>query len=187
MTVIIGVVLAANSLFVALALSVGRSLFDDALSDTDFGPAASTIYDTLLAFLMRGQRVLLWLALILVVAGLILGRNAFGTAVRTTLGGALETVGGTLADGPVAGPGRWVAANASWLRVVIVALGAVVLLWGNEISEARLFWALVVVLVLLAVVQVLVGTGNASRARSPGTRSGGSRGGPDALSESGAG
>jgi hypothetical protein len=166
MTVIIGVVLAANSVLVALALSVGRSLFVDALSDTELGPAATTVYDTLLSFLMRGQRVLLWLALILVVTGVLLGRNAFGTAVRRTLRDALETVGAALADGPVAGPGRWVAANAGWLRMVIVVLGGVVLLWGNEISETRLFWALVVVLVLLAVVQVLVGVGNASRARA---------------------
>jgi hypothetical protein len=130
MTVIIGVVLAANSVLVALALSVGRSLFVDALSDTELGPAATTVYDTLLSFLMRGQRVLLWLALILVVTGVLLGRNAFGTAVRRTLRDALETVGAALADGPVAGPGRWVAANEGWLRIVIVVLGGVVLLWG---------------------------------------------------------
>ena len=38
MTVAIGVVLAVNSLLVAVALSVGRQLFIDALSDTEFGP-----------------------------------------------------------------------------------------------------------------------------------------------------
>ena len=118
---------------------------------------------------MRGQRVLLWLGLILVVTGWFVGRNAFGTAVRRTVRGGLETVGAALADGPAAGPGRWVAANAGWLRVVIAVLGGVVLLWGNQVSEARLFWAVVFVVVLLTVVQVLVGAGTASTARRPGS------------------
>ncbi|WP_426244535.1 hypothetical protein [Nocardioides sp. LHG3406-4] len=163
MTVIVGVVLAANSLLVAWALSAGRQLFVDSLSDTEFGPAGTSIFDTLLSFLMRGQRVLLWLGLILVIAGWFAGRTTFATAFRRTLGGGLETAGAALAGGPTVGPGRWVAANAAWLRVVVGVLGAVVLLWGNEVSESRLVWALVLVVALLMVVQILIGTGNASR------------------------
>ena len=45
-------------------------------------------------------------------------------------------------------------------------LGAVVLLWGNTITMSRLFWSLVLVAVLLAVVQVLIGAG--TRTRPPG-------------------
>ena len=164
MTVAVGVVLAVNSLLVAMALSVGRTLFSDALSGTEFGPASTDVYDTLLSFLMRGQRVLLWLGLILVVAAWFVGRNAFGSAVRRTVRGGLETMGAALADGPAAGPGSWVVANARWLRVAIVVFGAIVLLWGNNISEARLFWSLALVVVLLMVVQVLVGAGKAPRA-----------------------
>lgn len=168
-TVIIGVLLAANALLVAYALSVGKQMFINALADTEFALATTVVYDTLLAYLMRGQRVLLWLALILVVTGTYLGRNAVGTAVRTTVCGGLEKVGAALADGPVAGTGRWVKANVGWLRIVIAAIGGVVLLWGNQVSEERLFWAMVVVLALLAIVQVLVGVGNASGARGHGT------------------
>ena len=167
MTVIIGVVLAANALLVGAALSVGRQLFIDALSSTELSAASTVVYETVLAFLMRGQQVLLWLGLVLVVAGWLLGRNAPGSAVRTTVRDNLEKVGAALADGPVAGPGRWMAGNAGWLRFVIAALGGVVLLWGNEVSETRLFWAVVLVVVLLMIVQVLVGAGNASSARSP--------------------
>ncbi len=72
-----------------------------------------------------------------------------------------------MADGPVGGAGRWVAANARWLRVVIGVLGAVVLLWGNDVSVSRLFWSLLLVAVLLAVLQVLVGAGNGSSATPP--------------------
>ena len=166
MTVTIGVVLAANALLVALAMSIGRQLFIDKLAGSVFGPASAVFYDTLLAYLERGWKVLLWLGLILVVAGWYTGSNAAGTAVRRTISGGLETVGGALADGPVGGAGRWVAANARWLRVVIGLLGAVVLLWGNDVSLSRLFWSLVTVVVLLAVVQVLVGAGGRASAAS---------------------
>ena len=92
----------------------------------------------------------LWLGLILVVGGLVRRhRTAFATAVRRTLAGGLERSVAALADGP-APAGRWVAANAGWLRGAIGVLGVVVLLWGNDVSETRLFWSLVLVVVLLA-------------------------------------
>jgi hypothetical protein len=124
-----------------------------------FGPASSVFYDTLLAYLERGWQVLGWLGLILVVVGWFTGSNASGTAVRTTLSGGLESVGAKLADEPLGGAGRWVAANAQWLRVAVGMLGVVVLLWGNDVSVSQLLWSLLLVVVLLAVVQVLVGAG----------------------------
>jgi len=166
-TVIIGVLLAANALLVALALSVGRQLFIDALAGTTFGPASAVFYDTLLAYLDRGRQVFLWLGLILVVIGWFAGPNRYGTAVRTGVTGGLEGIGGSLAGTPVGGPGRWVAANARWLRVAVGLLGVVVLLWGNDVSLSRLFWSFALVVGLLAVVQVLVGAGSAAAASRP--------------------
>jgi hypothetical protein len=169
MTVTIGVVLAANALLVAFCLSVGRQLFIDKLAASDFGPASSVFYDTLLSYLERGWKVLLWLGLFLVVAGWFTGPNRPGTAARSTVSGGLQTVGAALADGPVGGTGRWVAANARWLRVVIGVLGAVVLLWGNDLSPTRLLWSLVLVVVLLAVLEVLIGAGGRNRASTHAT------------------
>jgi hypothetical protein len=164
MTVTIGVLLAANALLVAFCLSVGRQLFIDKLAGSDFGPASAVFYDTLLSYLERGWKVLLWLGLILVVAGWFTGSNRSGTAVRSTVSGGLQSVGAAVADGPVGGAGRWVAANARWLRVVIGVLGVVILLWGNDLSPTRLLWSLVLVVVLLAVLEVLIGAGRRSGA-----------------------
>jgi hypothetical protein len=166
MTVLIGAVLAANALVVALALSVGRQLFVNQLAGTVFGPASTVFYDTLLSYLQRGQQVLLWLGLILVVVGWFAGRSRTGAAARATVAGGLETVGSALAGSPVAGAGRWVAANARWLRVVVAVLGVVVLLWGNDVSLSRLVWSMVLVAVLLAVIQVLVGAAGGSNRTS---------------------
>jgi hypothetical protein len=166
-TIIIGAVLAANALFVGLMLSIGQQLFVNQLSGTVFGPASRVFYEQLLSYLERGQQVLLWLGLVLIVVGWFAGRNALGTAARSTVSGGLESVGSQLADGPAAGGGRWVASNAGWLRYAAGALGAVVLLWGNNISESRLFWSLMLVVVLLMAIQVFVGVGRGSRRTSP--------------------
>jgi hypothetical protein len=82
-----------------------------------------------------------------------------------------------LADGPVADTGRWVAGNARWLRIAAGVLGAIVLLWGNEVSPARLFWSLVLTVVLLAVVQFMVGAGHGTSTSSlvPATATGDER------------
>jgi len=167
MTVIIGVLVAANALFVALALSVGRQLFIDQLAGTDFGPASAVFYDTLLTYLDRGWQVFLWVGLILVAVGWFAGSNRFGTAVRTSVARGLEGVGAAVADTPVGVAGRWTAANARWLRIVVAALGVVVLLWGNNMSPSRVFWSFALVVLLLALVQVLVGAGRQTAASRP--------------------
>ena len=107
------------------------------------------------------------LAASLVVIGWFAGSNRYGTAVRGGVTGGLEGIGGALADSPVGGAGRWVAANVRWLRVVVALLGVVVLLWGNNISLSRLFWSLALVVGLLAVLQVMVGAGRAPVASGP--------------------
>src|SRR4029453_901752 len=170
-TVIIGAVLAANGLLGGGGLSTGRQLFVNQLAGTVFGPASTVFYNRLLSFLQRGQQVLLWLGLFLGGGGGLAGPNRPGAAARTAVAGGLETVGSALADGPVAGAGRWVAANAHWLRVVIGVLGAVVLLWGNDVSMSRLVWSVVLVVVLLAVVQVLIGAAGTSKRISTSTAS----------------
>jgi len=160
MTVTIGAVLAVNGAGLALALSVGRQLFINQLAGTVFGPASSVFYDTLLGYLQRGWHVMCWLGLVLILAGWFAGPNSTGTAVRNTVRSGLEGIGRQLAHrGQVTRAGRWVAVNTRWVRVVIGLVGVVVLLWGDDVSVARLAWSVLLVAALLAVTQVLVGVG----------------------------
>jgi hypothetical protein len=167
MAVAIGALLAANALLVALGLSIGRQLFVDQLAGTSFAVASKVFFDTLLAYLERGQRVLLGLGLILVIAGWFAGSNRYGNAVRSSVAGALEGIGTRLADGQIGGAGRWVAANIGWLRPVVGVFGAVVLFWGNNVSVSRFWWSLALVLALLALLQILVGAGRGAGADQP--------------------
>jgi hypothetical protein len=157
MAVVIGAVLAANALLIALMLSIGEQLFVNQLSGTAFGPASRIFFDTLLTYLRRGQQVVLWLGLVIIVAGWFAGRNRYGTAVRTSLTGGLEGVGARLPDSQVGGVATWVATNLAWLRAVVIALGGVVLLWGNQATTSRLWWSVALTLLLLVVLQVLAG------------------------------
>jgi len=159
MGVVIGALLAANAVLLALFLSVGALSWINKLEGTVFGPASRVFYDTLLAYLERGQDVLLGVGLVLVLAGCFAGENKYGTAVRTTVASGLESIGSRAGGGQVRSTGRWVAANRAWLRVAAVILGLVVLLWGNEVSLERLWWSLATVVVGLAVVQILIGAG----------------------------
>ena len=104
MGVVIGVVLAANAVLLGLLLSIGRQLFVNHLEGTVFGPASRVFYDTLLAYLERGQDVLLGVGLAVVVFACFAGENRVGTAVRTTLASGLETVGGRTRGDRVAQP-----------------------------------------------------------------------------------
>jgi len=161
MSGIIGVGLLGNAFLVGFALSVGRQLFINELSGTIFGPASSVFYDTLLAYLERGWHVLAWLGVLLVAAGWFAGSNGSGTAARSAVRRGLESVGESLPADRFSGIGRWSRANAFWVRYVVLALGVVALMWGNNVSPSRLLWSTVGVLAVLAGLQVLVGAASA--------------------------
>ena len=161
MAVWIGALVAANAALLALVLSIGQQLFVNQLAGTTFGPASRVFYETLLSYLERGQEVVLWLGLIVVVAGLFAGANRYGTAVRSSLSGGLESIGSSIGGNALTPPADGSETNVVWLRIAAVALGAVVLLWGNNVSTDRLWWSLALVLALLAGLQVLVGAGRA--------------------------
>ena len=157
MAAAIGVSFVINALLVAFALNVGERLFVNALSGTVLAPASTVIYTQLLSFLTRGWQMILWLGVILIVAGWFAGVTARAPG-RPTLAVSGAAGRGRRHRYRRARPtGRWVAANAGWLRVVAVAVGAVVLLWGLDTSLSRLVWSAVLVVVLLVLIELLAG------------------------------
>jgi hypothetical protein len=118
----------------------------------------------LLAYLERGWHVLAWLGVLLVAAGWFAGSNGSGTAARSAVRRGLESAGESLPADKFSGVGRWTRANAFWVRYVVLALGVVALMWGNNVSPSRLLWSTVSVLAVLAVLQALVGAASAENA-----------------------
>jgi hypothetical protein len=167
MTVWVGAILAANALLLAWALSVGQQLFINQLEGTTFGPASRVFFQTLVAYLDRGQAVVLWLGIVIVLAGLFAGATRYGSAVRKVVADGLEKTGSSVSETRISAGGRWVDANAGWLRVAVVALGAVVLLWGNDVTTGRLWWSLALVVALLVGIQILIGAGRTEEQSQP--------------------
>lgn len=157
--VVIGVGLLVNALLLSFVLTVGRQLFINELATTDFAGASAVFFDTLATYLERGWQVLALLGLVLIVGSWFAGRTAPAVATRELVGTGLERAGGSDAMRPVSGVGAWVGANVRWLRVVAVAIGVVILSWGNEATIARLGWALAATVALLVGLQILVGAG----------------------------
>ena len=166
MATAIGVAFVVNALLVAFVLNVSERLVVNALSDTVLAPASTVIYTQLLSFLTRGWQMLLWLGVVLIVAGWFAGITSSGAGARRWVSQGLRAGGAAIGTEGLRPTGRWVAANAGWLRVVAVALGAVVLLWGLDTSLSRLVWSAVLVVVLLVLIELLAGT-EAGRRRPP--------------------
>ena len=166
MAAAIGVSFAVNALLVAFALNVSERLVVNAFSGTVLAPASTVIYTQLLSFLTRGWQVILWLGIILIVAGWFAGITGAAVAFRRWLSGGLRAGGAAVGTQGLVPTGRWVASNAGWLRVVAVVIGAVVLLWGMDTSLSRLAWSTVLVVVLLVLIELAAGLAD-SRRKSP--------------------
>ncbi len=165
MSMTIGLLLAANALLLAFALSVGRQLFINDLAGTVFGPASSVFYDTLLKYLVRGWHVFVWLGVIFIASGWFAGRTSSGVAVRRATCGVLESAGAAMSTRSAASAAGW-SATPSGSGSSSVVLGAFVLVWGNQISPSRLLWSMILIVGLLVGIQVLVGAGNAEGTES---------------------
>jgi hypothetical protein len=158
MTIAIGVAVAVNAAVLGFMLSVGEQLFVNALSGTIFGPASRVIFTGVATFLSQGWPVLLWLGIILIVAGWFAGRSRSGTVSRSAVANGLHAGGDRIASDAIRPSARWVANYAPALRVAVIFLGVVVLLWGLQASVGRLVWSTILVVVLLAAIELLVGS-----------------------------
>ncbi len=162
----IGVSFVVNALLIAFAVTVGERLFVNGFSSTVLASASSVIYTQLLGFLTRGWQAVLWLGVILIVAGWFAGITKSGATSRRWVSAGLRAGGAGVGTEALVPTGRWVAANVGLLRAVAVAIGFVVLLWGLDTSLSRLIWSTVLVLVLLALIELLAGT-EAGHRRGP--------------------
>ena len=163
----IGVSFVINALLIGFALTVGERLFVNAFSGTVLAPASTVIYTELLAFLTRGWQMILWLGIILVAAGWFAGVTGSAVAFRRWLSGGLRAGGAAVGTEGLAPTGRWVTSNAAWLRVVAVAAGVVVLLWGLDTSLSRLVWSTVLVVVVLVLIELAAGLDEGRRKAPP--------------------
>ena len=146
---------ALGALILAIALAVGRGAYLDALTGAGIpGPAASVVYDTVLAPMHRAMRVVLSVSAVVLLTALIAGPSRPARWLRDRVTGGVARLGrisdeaGWAATHPV----KFIQDNIAAARVAVGIVAFVVLfLWNRPTGLVILWLALVSVLFLLVV------------------------------------
>jgi len=152
----IGVTIAA-SVF-ALAVAVGRGFYLDSVASTSLPrDALAATWDTLIRFLRGGLRAVMVVGLLVAFVTWLTGPGRTAVRLRTTATEGIGGMGDKAEDhGLDFGPfGRFVHHYRRGLQVAGLLLVAVFLLVANRISASRLLWAVVLLLIYLAVIQFI--------------------------------
>jgi hypothetical protein len=167
----IGVTIAA-SVF-ALAVAVGRGFYLDSVTSTSLPrDALAATWDTLIRFLRGGLRALMVVGLLVAFFTWLTGPGRTAVRLRTT---ATEAVGGMGDRAEDHGLdfgrfGRFVHHHRRALQVGGLLLVTLFLLVANRISASRLLWAVVLLLVYLAVIQFISRAAKVEGEDEPSTR-----------------
>ena len=148
----LGVALATGILLVAF--NTGRSFYLDALPSTVNRAAAADVYDQELTFLRDSVRTVFFLALVVAIGAWLAGPGHFATRIRTVAKGGVDKTSDEVGvpTTPVAG---FVARSKTALRVLVVAVGGVILVALSHPSPWSVLLVVLLVLVGLAVIEVL--------------------------------
>ncbi len=154
----LGVALAVG--LVLTAFNLARTAYLDALPERVNRGAAEDLYDQLLTFLRTSLRTAFVLALVIALAAWLSGPSRVAVRIRQVVGRGVDRTG-DVATAP-SGVGSFVGLHRNVLRVLVVALGLVVLMVLAHPSPWAVLAIAVLVLLGLLVVEVLSRSGETS-------------------------
>jgi hypothetical protein len=145
-----------GALVLALLLNVARSVYLDKATSADLPyDAAAAVYDTLVRFLRTSVRAALMLSIVVVVAVFFAGPSRvalwFRGHVRSTaswLGAQSDRAGWRWLSAP-----GWVVGHKGALRIGVAVVAFVILFQWDHPSPAVIFWAAVITLAALAIIE----------------------------------
>ena len=171
--VVAGLALAAAMVVLGIGLAIARGLYLDALSDQVVRlDAAEVVFDQLVGFLRLTLRTVGVLGLVVALAAYLGGSSASARSLRegfTHVGdrGRSWAESRGVTSGPV---GLWLGRHKSFVRVVVVALAALVLLLAAQPTPGLVVGTAVVAALVVALVELL--SRPSSRPTSPVTAEG---------------
>lgn len=147
-----------GALFFAILLTVVRGIYlNGATTNGIPHDAAAAVYDAVVKLLQRSMRSILAFSIVVVVAAFFAGPSRLAVSFRARarnaalwLGQQSDTAGWT-----VLGPSRFVVEHKGGLRIVIAAVGFIVLFAWNRPTPMVILWLAVLVLLALATVEFL--------------------------------
>lgn len=149
-----GLAIAVAMVLLAALLGVGRSLYLDAVSESELPEdAAAAAFDTIVEFLRQGLRLVLAVGVVLALAALLAGPSRPAVALR----GAVRGLGGKAAGagydlGPVA---HRVAHHRRGLEVTVAAVGALVLVAQDQPTGETVLTIAIVCLAAVALIELV--------------------------------
>ena len=142
-----------------IGIGIGQDIFVNTLEGTPFEKASQVFYDTLLNFLINGSVAAVLLGVIVLAVGLYLCNARWAVELRTSVNNLADDVARSIPTGPITSSGAWVAQNARWLRAAVAVLFVIIVVIGQDLSAARTFWATLISLILLGLIQVWAASG----------------------------
>jgi hypothetical protein len=143
---------------IGVGLSVGRSIYLDAVTSPDLPrDTASVVFDTLVRFLREGVRLIIAVGLVVAIGAWLTGPTPVATKLRTTAQQAAGGAGGAAGSHGFGfgGFGTWVAAHKAATRIgAALAVLIVLLLWNNPKAITVVVLA-IVLLVLFGLIEFI--------------------------------
>lgn len=156
-TLLTGIAMVFWTVVIGIGLWAGESTFVNAFNGTVFAQSAQVFWNTLLAYLHEGMKVFFIYGVLIGFAGWFVGRSASGTKVRTWLENGLRSVLANVDNSFLSSVGTFVYNYRVAVRIVILAIGALIMSSGPSMNFTQLFWTLLWVGATLIAVELLIG------------------------------
>ena len=153
-----GIGAALASAVIGASVTIGRSFYLDAVTSPDLSRAtAAAVFDTLVRFLRQGARLMIAIGLLTALAAWVSGPSAAAVKVRATAQSLTRETGDAAGSrGWNFGAfGTWVSAHRNPLRIGSVLVVLVVLVSWDHPRALTVLFAVVVLLVLLAIIEIV--------------------------------
>lgn len=151
-----GVSVAGAMALLAISISIGRSVYLDAVpADVLSSPAAEVLIDTILVPLRTTLRAVAVLAVVIALVGYLTGSSGSAAAVRNAFGKGLNAARGD-ATGRAPHPIETYAAKFRLpLRIAIIAVGIIVLVFWNYPSGLVVMVTVIIAVLALFLVELV--------------------------------
>jgi hypothetical protein len=142
-------------LLIGVGLSVGRSIYLDAVTSPNLPrDTAAAVYDTIVRFLRQGVRLIIALALLIAIGAWLTGPTPLPTRLRNTSRRVIGNAGGSAGEHGVGfgAFGDWVATHKNVMRIgATLAVLVVLLLWNHPKAITAISLAIVLVVLFGAI------------------------------------
>lgn len=162
-TMFVGAAMIVWTVLMGIGMYVGESAFVNAFAGTIFEQSVQVFWNTMLAYFDQGLRVFFVYGIIITFAGWFCSKAPSALKVRGALTGTLLNLGSKIHSDFVKAIGDIVAKYSLAIRIIIVAIGALIMATGDSMNFSRMFWTLAWIVIALVVVEILIGARNTNK------------------------